>query len=441
MHRSFRRGRKDLGLVELIAIALGGMVGGGIFSILGISVEQVGNSTPIAILIGGVLALCAAYSYVKLALLYKDEGATYSFFKRSFPDLHFAASAIGWLVIFGYISTLALYAFTFSSYLCGQFPDRNSSVVQKIVAGGVILLFSIINVVSVRGMGRAEDWMVYLKMVLIISISAVLALKGDAAQLLPLTGSGTTWEGILVVAAITFVAYEGFQLVIHAYNEMDDPQKNIPKAIYSSVGIATLLYVMLAIGALAAIPKETMIADKEYALAAGAELYLGRAGAFLVVTGALLATSSAINGTLFGASRLMAVVAEDGYLPAPLTRRVNGHVPARAILTMAGLSFLLILSGGLQLILEFGSITFIIVSFFMARANYKVRRKTNTRAFIALFAMLALMLACVAVLWFEYQENRPQLIAILGIYSVLFIGSYGYSGVRARAPGPRDPHT
>ena len=71
-----REQKRPLGVTELIAIALGGMVGGGIFAILGVSVEAIGNSAPVAIFIGGLLALCAAYSYVKLAMLYKDEGAT-----------------------------------------------------------------------------------------------------------------------------------------------------------------------------------------------------------------------------------------------------------------------------------------------------------------------------------------------------------------------------
>ncbi|MDA9121400.1 amino acid permease, partial [Flavobacteriales bacterium] len=140
-------------MAELIALALGGMVGGGIFSILGISVEKIGNATPIAILIGGVLAMFSAYSYVKLALLYKDEGATYSFFKKTFPNSHFASSAIGWLVVFGYISTLALYAFTFSTYLSSVLPFQNSIWINRAIAGAIILLFSIINLVSVKGMG------------------------------------------------------------------------------------------------------------------------------------------------------------------------------------------------------------------------------------------------------------------------------------------------
>ena len=100
---SHRKRNKTLGVPELIAIALGGMVGGGIFTILGISVALVGVFTPVVIIIGGIIALFAAYSYIKLGVYYKDEGATYSFFKKTFPNSHFAASLIGWWIIFGYI--------------------------------------------------------------------------------------------------------------------------------------------------------------------------------------------------------------------------------------------------------------------------------------------------------------------------------------------------
>jgi len=80
-----RKPNKTLGLLELIAIALGGMVGGGIFTILGISVAMIGNLTPFAIIIGGLIASLAAYSYVKLGLYYRDEGANYSFLKQTYP--------------------------------------------------------------------------------------------------------------------------------------------------------------------------------------------------------------------------------------------------------------------------------------------------------------------------------------------------------------------
>jgi amino acid transporter len=425
--KNVNKNEKDLGLGELIAIALGGMVGGGIFSILGISVEQIGNATPLAFLIGGVLAFFAAYSYVKLALLYKDEGATYSFFKKTFPNSPFASSAIGWLVVFGYISTLALYAFTFSTYLGSLLPFDNLYWLNKLIAGGIILVFVIINVVSVKGMGKVEDWMVYTKLVLLLFISGLLASKGSIEHVTPIFENNSSLINILIVSSITFVAFEGFQLVIHAYNEMDEPQKNIPRAIYTAIFIATVLYVILAIGALATIPKEEIIRDKEYALAAGATKILGPVGMFTVIFGALLATSSAISGTLFGASRLMAVIASDGYLPKIVSKRNKSNIPTNAIIVMAFFAFALILSGGLQIILEFGSITFIIVSFLMAYSNYIKRKETKTHVIPALITMFGLFLGGVLIFYFEFTENLLQLFYILVMYILLIIGAFIYA--------------
>lgn len=422
-----RKRNKELGLAELIAVALGGMVGGGIFSILGVSVEHIGNTTPIAILIGGVLALFAAYSYVKLALLYKDEGATYSFFKKTFPNSHFASASIGWLIVFGYISTLALYAFTFSSYLCSILPFESNFWLSKIVAGGIISLFAIVNLTSVKGMGKIEDWLVYCKIIILLFISGLLAGKGDVKNFTPIFNHDSSLINVLVVSAITFVAYEGFQLVIHAYNEMDNPQKNIPRAIYSAIAIATVLYIVLALGALSTIPKEMIIKDKEYALAAGAQQILGKFGLFTVIFGALLATSSAISGTIFGASRLMAVIASDGYFPKKLSNRIKVHIPNYAIITMSIFSFVLILSGGLQLILEFGSITFIIVSFLMAFSNFKKRKETNSHPILAIIAMLGLLVGGILIFYFEMTEAPKQLYYIFGIYLILIIGAWFYS--------------
>jgi len=426
-----RKRTKALGVWELIAIALGGMVGGGIFSILGISVEQIGNLAPVAIGIGGGLAFLAAYSYVKLALLYKDPGATYTFFKKAFPRHKKASSAVGWLIIFGYISTLALYGFTFSSYFCSFFESLNNPAGQKIAAGCIIGVFMLINISSVAGMGKLEDLMVYTKIGILLVISVLLGWKGDLKNIQPLLEPSTTWSAIFVVAAMTFVAYEGFQLVINAYDEMKAPEKNIPRSIYTSVGIAAFLYILLSTAALSTIPKSEIIADKEYALAAGASEFLGSFGQFIVIFGALLATSSAISGTLFGSSRLVAVVAKDGFLPAVLGKKIKTYIPAYAIVLMSVMAYLLILSGGLQVILEFGSITFILVSLLMAYANYRKRKETKSSQLMTLLAISGLAMAGLLILYFEYAHNTQQLLYILGIYALLALGSYMYSRKRA----------
>ena len=245
-HAITRKRDKALGVPELIAIALGGMVGGGIFTVLGISVALVGALTPLVIILGGVLAGFAAYSYIKLGVYYKDEGATYSFYKLTFPQSPFAASLIGWWVIFGYISTLALYAYTFASYAISGFAFADNEWLRKMVAGGVILFFTLVNLWSVKGMGKIEDIMVYTKLVILVVISFVLINNSQTSlPVLLQENPEPSILSVLIVASITLVAYEGFQLVINAVNEMEQPEKNIPRAIYSALFLAVIIYVVI----------------------------------------------------------------------------------------------------------------------------------------------------------------------------------------------------
>lgn len=388
---------------------------------------MVGVFTPLVIVLGGIVALLAAYSYVKLGVYYQDEGATYSFFKKTFSNSHFAASLIGWWVIFGYISTLALYAYTFASYALSSFSYADSELLRKLVAGLVILTFTLVNIWSVKGMGEIEDIMVYTKLVLLAIISFVLINNSQTTLPVLLQHNGnTSIVSILIVASITFVAYEGFQLVINAVSEMKNPEKNIPKAIYSAIFIAILIYVVISLGAILAIPFDSIIRNKEYALAAGTGKILGHWGTELVILGALLATSSAISGTVFGASRQMAVIADDGYFPSLLAKRIN-HIPVFAILTMAILAFLLVLTGGLEVILEFGSITFLLVSLLMAFANYQIRKATNSSAFITVLSFLGLLSGTALILYYEFNNQPRQLLFIVGIYVLLTAGSWLYA--------------
>jgi len=427
---------KNLGFIELLAIAIGGMVGGGIFTILGISVAMVGTLAPFAIVLGAVVASFAAYSYVKLGVYYKDEGATYAFFKRTYPDSPMAASFIGWYTIFGYISTLALYAYTFSSYVLSGVESEEIDALRKLTAIAIMIFFTMINIWSVKGMGKIEDFMVYAKLIILFFISMALIYFADTdfqtfTTMMAQDIQTTPVMSILIVASITFVAYEGFQLVINAVNEMENPEKNIPKAIYWAIALVALIYFVIALGAVFAIPTESLILNKESALASGAEHIMGYWGHFLVVFGAVLATSSAINSTLFGASRQMARIADDGYLPQIISKRIN-RIPKIAIITMTMVASLLIMAGNLQLILEFGSITFLLVSLLMSIANYKMRHYTHASSSITLFSILGLIIGTILILYYEWSSNPEQLLFIAVLYVILTLGAWGYAYVKKR---------
>ena len=426
--------KKNLGFIELLAIAIGGMVGGGIFTILGISVSMVGTLAPFAIALGGVIAWFAAYAYVKLGVYYKDEGATYAFFKRTYPSSHMAASFIGWYTIFGYISTLALYAYTFSSYVISGFDFAQNDMVRKILAIFVIVVFALINLWSVKKMGKIEDIMVYSKLTILFVISFILMFfaKTDIhtfISIMKVDMREASVVSILMVSSVTFVAYEGFQLVINAVNEMDDPDKNIPKAIYWAIVLVALIYFVIALSATLAIPAEDLIRNKESALASGMGNIMGNFGQNLVVFGAILATSSAINGTLFGSSHQMARIADDGYLPSVLSFRKK-QIPQVSIIAMATVASLLIIVGGLRLILEFGSITFLLVSLLMSVANFKIRKESSSSSVISVLSIVGLFIGALLILYYELQTNPAQFSFIFFIYIVLSIGAFGYAKIK-----------
>lgn len=429
--------KKNLGFKELLAIAIGGMVGGGIFTILGISVSMVGVLAPFAIALGGVVAWFAAYAYVKLGLYYKDEGATYAFYKRTYPDSHLAASFIGWYTVFGYISTLALYAYTFSSYAISGFDFAQNEAIRKLVAVGIIISFALINLWSVKGMGKLEDLMVYAKLAILFVISVVLIYfsKVDMhtfTTMMKQDIQATPLLSILIVSSVTFVAYEGFQLVINAVNEMEEPDKNIPRAIYTAIILVALIYFVIALSAVLAIPAQDLIQNKESALATGAGDIMGNLGSNLVIVGAILATSSAINGTLFGSSRQMARIGDDGYLPSIISFRKNG-IPTMAIIAMSMVASLLIGIGGLQLILEFGSITFLLVSLLMSIANFKIRKQTHSSTSVTLLSILGLSIGTGLILYYEWKTNPEQLLFISILYIVLTLGAWGYAHIQKRS--------
>jgi amino acid transporter len=223
------------------------------------------------------------------------------------------------------------------------------------LAIAIIGFFAIINIWSVKGMGKIEDVMVYAKLLILFIISLLLIFFAKVdfntfTHMIQQDFHATPLLSILIVSSVTFVAYEGFQLVINAVNEMENPDVNIPRAIYGAIILVALIYFIIALSAVLVIPAQDLIANKESALASGAEDIMGNMGRNFVIFGAILATSSAINGTLFGSSRQMARIANDGFMPKFISKRVK-DIPIYAILTMASIASILILVGGLQLIL------------------------------------------------------------------------------------------
>jgi len=431
MPRSTAKPSDKLGLAELIAIGVGGMIGGGIFSVLGLAVSISGHAAPLAFAIGALIALAAGYSFVKLALAFPGDGSNFTYLCNAFPGHPWVGSLSGWAIIIGYVGTLALYAFTFGAYGAHLIGDDGSATERIVLSAGVLLFFMVINLKGVHETGLAEDLVVYGKIIILalFGIVGLMSIKGE--HLLPVFDKGVA--GVFMAGALIFVAYEGFQLITNVVDESRDPERNIPRGIYASILITSVIYITLALVAVGNLTPAEITAAEEYALASVAQPVMGNVGIVLVDLAALLATSSAINGTVFGASRLMAVVAEQKMMPSVLARRSERGIPWVGVLTLTIFGVLFTVAGSLEAIAAFSSMTFLLISFSVSVANLRLRRRTACTTWIVIGGMALMLSTMVLLISYLWLHSRNTFYLILGLYVFVFVSERLFnSGVHKR---------
>jgi len=414
---------EKLSLPDLLAMGIGGMIGGGIFSVLGIAVGIAGHAAALAFTVGGIIAGLTAYSYTRLALTFRNDGASFTYLEKAFPRRPNIAGVVGWVLIVGYIGTLALYAFTFGAYGADLLGTPQNHTVRIVLSSGVLLFFMSVNLRGVQSSGTTEVLIVTIKVILLglFTVAGTSSITRD--HLLPVFDQGG--GSVLVAGATVFVAYEGFELITNAVCETKNPARNIPRGIYGSVGITTLIYLGVAFVAVGSLTADQLLAAREYALAVAAEPALGNAGRVLVGIAALLATSSAINATGFGASRMMAEMSTERVIPHGFSfryRRTN--VPAVAVVTLTLLAITLTGLGTLDIIASFSSLTFLVVSVGVCAANLKLRKQTNSSAPLIVTTMLAIAVTIALLLAHLWAQERVTLGVIGLIYASVIVAEF-----------------
>ncbi len=396
-------------------MGVGGMIGGGIFSVLGLAVGFAGNAAPLSFLVGALIATAAGYSYVKLALTFRDDGASFTYLLQAFPRALHVAGIEGWTVIVGYIGTLALYAFTFGAYGAELLGGQESHLLRLLLSLGVLAFFLLVNLRGARTSGVMEDLIVYGK-IIILAVFAILGLTSvEPGRMEPFLDQGL--GGALLGGALIFVAFEGFQLITNSVHEMRDPERNVARGIYGSIAVTSLIYIALAVVAVGTLSRSHLLAAGEYALAEVAGPVLGGGGKVLVGLAALMATSSAINATLFGASRMTAVMAQRKMMPRALGHLSASETPTRAVLLLAVLSMFFAAAGSLEVIASFSSLTFLLVSIGVSVANFRLSRRTASHRAPIVIGLVLMGTAVAALLYYLAVHEPKKLLLIAAIFA------------------------
>ena len=355
--RTAARRKKGLGKLRLrdsVAMAVGGMIGGGIFSVLGVTVALAGHAAVGSFIIGGTIAMVTAHSFAALSLRAGQSGGLYVYLRNAgFPR---TGSYISWLLMFGYLIALAVYGFTFGHYAAHVL--NLPLVFANGFAALILLVFLGINLRGVGASALSEDLVVLVKVAVLALIAAIGFSHFSTERLSPFADQGTA--GIIVAAASIFVAYEGFELLSYDYDDLEKPRWTLPRALYLSVAIVMLVYVIVTIGSQMLVSDDAIVTQKEVAFAAAGQAALGTAGYWIASLGALLAASSAINATLFSTARQMHEIALARELPALFARsRAGLPITALGFLAVFGAAFAML--PDITALLTFGSAVFLAV--------------------------------------------------------------------------------
>lgn len=347
--------KASLGLPAVWAIAVGGMVGGGIFSTLGVVISSAGRWAALSFVLGGLVAYATGHSLAALTVSRDEPGGIYSFLR----DLKFRRLAewSAWILLAGYVLTCAVYAYTFGAYV-GHAVGGPGWLPQGMAAFAILSM----TVINLRGAGQAaglEIAIVVVKLAILAGLAVFGLAHFDVAKLSIDAQPGVL--GVVVGAASVFMAYEGFELVAYDYDEMKDRKRVMGGIMPLAIGSAAAIYVLVALAVPMLTGTRAVIEDGEVALSQAGQAALGTPGLVIVTLAAALSTASAINATLFSSARLAREVAEDGALPKRLGERNRKGAPQWAVLALAALALALALLGGLDGLVSGASLVFLLV--------------------------------------------------------------------------------
>jgi amino acid transporter len=404
------RNKDKLGFWSVVAIGIGGMVGGGIFAVLGLAVQLAHGGTPLAFALAGIVALLTSYSYAKLSVTYPSKGGTVVFLDRVFGAGMFTGS-MNVLLWLSYIVMLALYAYAFGSYGATCFPEAWQLFGKHALISLSIIMIAGLNLMSSELIGKAESWIVALKLLILLMFVLVGFVGINTAQLEP-----STWSPALQIAAggmIIFVAYEGFELIANTAQDVEDVDKTLPRAYYTSVGFVIGLYLLVAIVTVGSLSLDKIIGARDYALAEAARPFLGSFGFILIAIAAMLSTASAINATLYGSARLSFCIANDGELPMIIERKVWNQ-PIIGLFITAILVLFVANLYDLSSIATLGSAGFLLIFAAVNVANVKHAHLTGSRAWISAVAAVSCFVALGALIW-QTAITSPAKLSVLAI--------------------------
>ena len=456
LERTSMKLSRDLSLFSVTMIGVGAMIGAGIFVLTGIAAGVAGPAILIAFLLNGIVAFFTASAYAELGGSIPEAGGGYLWVKESLPQPSGFLS--GWMSWMAHSVACSLYAIGFGAYF-GEvllefkiplfFPPE---VLKKILAVLIVVMFSSINYRGAKETGKIGNVVTLLKIFILfffvlIGSKVIFSAPQRFTHFFPFFSKGCI--GILTAMGLTYIAFEGYEIIAQSGEEVKNPVKNIPKAIFLSILIVVPIYIFVAFVALGVVNPEGITAwdflasKKEVAMVEAARNISFFGGAVLLL-GGLLSTISALNATIFSSSRVSFAMGRDHNLP-PIFARIHAkfRTPSGSILVSSALIILMLLLLPIEDIASSADIMFLFLFIFVNIALIHIRRKTPQilkgykSPLFPLFPLIGIITQSVLVIVMFAYSPRSFFISLLWIGMGLSI-YYGYSRLREKEEvGPK----
>ena len=419
--------QKHLSIQQAAFIGVGGMVGAGIFALLGAAGTVAGAAVWLSFLLAGAIAFLQGYSFAKLGARYPSAGGLLEYVAKGFGDGHFTGIT-AWLTYSANAIVTAMVAVSFGSYASAAFAGENA-VWAKVFAALIIVVMTGVNIVGSGLVARAQTVVVYVVLGILVIFAVVTLVNMNPSLLAP---SGyPPLRDIVSSVALTFFAFLGFGIITFTAKDLAEPRRQLPRAMFLALGIATIIYVAIALGVFGTLTVAKVISSGGTALAVAAEPTLGRAGYWLMSVTALFATAGATNAGLYPAAGLSERLAETGQFPGLMARKVGGRASA-GLLIQAVACLILAVVFKLDAIASIGSAVALVIFTLITAAHFRVRGETGASAPILGLAIAA---SAVVLLTFVFTTLIHEPASIVTLVAIVLLGiglDFGWKRTRAK---------
>jgi amino acid transporter len=403
-------GAARLSVRQAAFIGVGAMVGAGIFALLGAAGEVAGAAVWLSFLLAGAVAGLQGYSFAKLGARYPSAGGLLEYIKRGYGNGH-VTGTLAWLLIATNAIITGMVAVSFGSYATSAL-SIDSTAWTKAFAALVIIVMTLLNVLGSQAVARVQT-LVVVVVVGILVVFAVATLTNLDPHLLAWSGY-PPFRDVVASVALTFFAFLGFGIITFTAKDLADPARQLPRAVYLALGIATVVYVAVALGVFGTLTVQEVIDSGGTALAVAAEPVLGRAGYWLMTITALFATAGATNSGLYPAAGATDEMVAGGQFPPVLGRRVGGRASAGLLLT-AALAIVLALGFDLNAIASIGSAVALVVFALVTAGHLRVRAETGAAAWLLVLGVGSAAVVLLAFVFTTLVDEPGTAVALVVI--------------------------